>query len=389
MHQQYIRVIFAINFLELKKFFRKILKFIYWFSGAMVVLGLFITKISPNSFSLAPFIAYSTPAWLLLNMLYLFLVFYKKKYWLISGGFLLIGLFGLKDTYALNFFQKNGEIRVMSYNVRLFDVYNWIQREEWSDWEERKDNGLILDSIFKSIRFENPDVICFQEFFNQPIGNYKTKKEFKRKQGYKYVNDAYSFKEKGSHYGMATFSKVPILYKEFIPFTNTKNNGILISDLKKGEDTLRVINVHLQSFKFGREHYKYIRGLKDSTVETINMRKTKDLISRLNSGFKKRSEQLELVEKQIEKSPYPVILCADLNEIPLSYVYKKLTKHLSDAFLDSGNGLGVTHTSGYPFMRIDYIMTSPELESKSFHLIHKELSDHYPVVSEISIKGSI
>jgi len=90
-------------------------------------------------------------------MLYLFLVLYKKKYWLISGGFLFIGIIGLKDTYALNFFQKNGEIRVMSYNVRLFDVYNWIQREEWSDWEERKDNGLILDSIFKSIRFENLD----------------------------------------------------------------------------------------------------------------------------------------------------------------------------------------------------------------------------------------
>ncbi len=355
----------------------------------MVVLGSFITKISPNSLSLAPFIAYSTPVWLLLNMLFLFLVFYKKKYWIISGGFLLIGLFGLKDTYALNFFQKSGEIRVMSYNVRLFDVYNWIQREEWSDWEERKDDGLILDSIFKSIRFENPDVICFQEFFNQPLGGYKTKKEFKRKQGYKYVNEAYSFKEKGSHYGMATFSKLPILFKEFIPFINTENNGILISDLKKGGDTLRVINVHLQSFKFGREHYKYMKGLKDSTMETINMRKTKDLISRLNSGFKKRSEQLELVESQIEKSPYPVILCADLNEIPLSYVYKRLTKHLSDAFLASGNGLGVTHTSGYPFMRIDYIMTSPELESNSFRLVNKELSDHYPVISEISIKDSI
>ncbi len=355
----------------------------------MVVLGLVITTISPNSFSLAPFIAYSTPAWLLLNMLYLFLIFYKKKYWFISGGFLLIGLIGLKDTYALNFFQKSGEIRVMSYNVRLFDVYNWIQREEWSDWEDRKDNGLILDSIFKSIRFENPDVICFQEYFNQPAGDYKTKKEFKRKQGYKYVNDAYSFKEKGSHYGMATFSKVPIIYKEFIPFIKTKNNGILISDIKNGSDTLRVINVHLQSFKFGREHYKYIKGLKDSTMETINVIKTKDLITRLNSGFKKRSEQLELVENQIKKSPYPVILCADLNEIPLSYVYKKLTKHLSDAFIACGNGLGVTHTSGYPFMRIDYIMTSSELESKSFSLIKRELSDHYPIVSEISIKDSI
>tara|TARA_B100000401_G_C52810510_1_gene723529 strand:- start:1877 stop:2998 length:1122 start_codon:yes stop_codon:yes gene_type:complete len=373
----------------LKKIIKKIFKFVYWFSGAMLVLGLFITKISPNTFSLAPFIAYSAPAWLLLNMSYLFLVFYKKKYWLISGGFLMIGLFGLKDTYALNFFQKSGDIRVMSYNVRLFDVYNWVQREEWTEWEQRKDNGLILDSIYKSIRYENPDVICFQEFFNQPIGAYKTKKEFRKKQGYKYVNDAYSFKEKGSHYGMATFSKIPIINKKFIAFKNTQNNGILISDLKQGKDTIRILNVHLQSFKFGREHYKYIRGLKDSTIETINIRKTKDLASRLNDGFKKRAQQLEVVNNQIINSPYPVILCADLNEIPLSYVYDKLTNHLTDAFLVSGRGLGVTHTSGYPFMRIDYIMTSPELKINSFHLVEKELSDHYPIVSEISFGDSI
>ncbi|MBI35222.1 MAG: hypothetical protein CMP67_07650 [Flavobacteriales bacterium] len=373
----------------MKKIIKRVLKFIYWFSGAMVVIGLFITKISPNSFSPAPFIAYSTPAWLLLNMSYLFLVFYKKKYWLISGGFLIVGLIGLNDTYAVNFYQKQGEIRVMSYNVRLFDWYNWIQREEWAEWEERKDNGLILDSIFKSIRFENPDVICFQEFFNQPNGKYKTKKEFKRKQGYRYVNDAYSYKEKGSHYGMATFSKIPIVYKKFIPFVNTQNNGILISDLKKNKDTIRVLNVHLQSFKFGRENYKYIKGLKDSTIETLNLSKTKDLVSRLNDGFKKRSEQLDLVENQIINSPYPVILCGDLNEIPLSYVYNNLTNHLCDAFLASGNGLGVTHTSGYPFMRIDYIMTSPELQSKSFHLVKKELSDHYPIVSEVSIRDSL
>ena len=355
----------------------------------MVVLGLFITKISPNSFNLGPFLAYSMPVWLLLNMSYLFLVFYKKKYWIISGAFLIIGLIGLKDTYALNFFQKTGDIRVMSYNVRLFDVYNWIQREEWADWQERKDDGLILDSIFKSIRFENPDVICFQEFFNQPFGDYKTKKEFKRNQGYKYVNDAYSFKEKGNHYGMATFSKLPIINKEFIAFKNTKNNGILISDLRKGDDTIRVLNVHLQSFKFGREHYKYIKGLKDSTIETLNVSKTKDLASRLNDGFKKRSQQLELVKNQIINSPYPLILCADLNEIPLSYVYDKLTNHLRDAFLESGRGLGVTHISGYPFMRIDYIMISNDLESRSFHLVQKELSDHYPLVSEISFRDSI
>ena len=355
----------------------------------MVIISLFITSVSPKTIGIAPFLAYSMPAWLLLNMCFLFLVFYKKKYLLISGGFLIIGVFGLKDTFAFNIFQKQGDLSIMSYNVRLFDVYNWVQREEWDDWEERKDEGLILDSIYKSIRYVNPDIICFQEYFNQPFGEYKTKKELKKKQDYKFVNEAYTFKEKGNHYGMATFSKYPIFYKEFIPFKNAQNNGILISDIRKEEDTVRVFNIHLQSFKFGRKHYKYMKGLADSTLDVLNMSETKDLASQLNSGFKKRVEQIEIVKDQIKNSPYPVVICGDLNEIPLSYVYDQLTENLNDAFLEKGRGLGVTHSSNYPFMRIDYIFTSHELEVKGFNLIEKELSDHYPIVAEISFKDSI
>ncbi len=352
----------------------------------MIILGLFITKVSPATFSLAPFIAYSMPAWLLLNMSYLLLVFYKKKYWVISGAFLIIGIWGIKNTFAFNIIQKEGDLRVMSYNVRLFDVYNWVLREEWDNWQERTDNGLILDSIYRTIRYENPDIICFQEYFNQPNGEYKTKKEFKRKQGYKYVHDEYSFKEKGSHYGMATFSKFPIINKEFIPFNNSQNNGVLLSDIKTKDKTIRVLNVHLQSFKFGSEHYRYIKGLKDSTIDALNIAKTKDLAGQLSSGFKKRINQLEILKQQIKSSPYPVIICSDLNEIPLSYVYENLSEELYDSFLESGSGLGVTHASNYPFMRIDYILTSQDLNPTSFHVVEKELSDHYPIVAEIQFQ---
>lgn len=353
----------------------------------MIILGLFITNISPASFGLAPFLAYSMPAWLLLNMSYLVLVFYKKKYWIISGAFLCIGIYGLRDTFAVNIIQKDGDLRIMSFNARLFDVYNWVLREEWDNWEERTDNGLILDSIYRTIRYENPDIICFQEYFNQPNGEYKTKKEFRRKQEYKYVHDEYSFKEKGSHYGMATFSKYPIINKDFIPFGNSQNNGVLLSDVKKDKDTVRVLNVHLQSFKFGSEHYKYIKGLKDSTIDALNIAKTKDLAGQLNNGFKKRVEQLEIVKNQIDLSPYPVIICSDLNEIPLSFVYGRLSEDLNDSFLEAGNGLGVTHASNYPFMRIDYIFTTKNLTPTSFHIVEKELSDHYPIVAEIAFEN--
>lgn len=350
----------------------------------MVVLSFFMTQLNPEGFGFAPFLAYGLPGFMVINISYLLLVFYKKKYWLICGIFLFIGIWGLKNTFAFNTTSDESDLKVMSYNVRLFDVYNWLQRATWDDWEERKDNGLILDSIYKTVLAQDAEVLCFQEYFNQPLGTYKTKRTFK-KSGYKYVHDAYSFKEKGSHYGMATFSKHPIIYKSYIPFKNAQNNGVLITDIVKNNDTIRVFNMHLQSFKFGSDDYNYLRGLKDSTIDALNIPKTKSLVQLLNKGFKKRTQQLQLLLAETKKSRYPYIICTDLNEIPLSYIYEKLAKEHCDAFLEAGSGLGITHTSGYPFMRIDYIFTSREIIPTNFKVIEQELSDHYPIVANLKL----
>jgi len=351
----------------------------------MTLISSLVTVIEPTSFGVAPFIAYLLPAWIIINISYLILGFYKKKYWIISSAFLLIGFWGIHNTYAILGSKNKGDIRVMSYNVRLFDVYNWLQRDTWDDWEERKDNGAILDSIYTTIKSANPDVISFQEYFNQPFGDYKTKRQFQRKQGYKYHNISYSFKEKGSKYGMATFSKLPIINKKYIKFKDAQNNGILISDIIRGKDTIRFINVHLQSFKFGKNQYKYLQNLKDSTYEAIDILETKALVTRLYDGFNKRANQIKIVTTEIKNSPYPVIVCGDLNEVPLSYVYEQLSCNLQDSFLKAGSGLGITHTSGYPFMRIDYIFTSPIFKPVGYHTIKRKLSDHYPIVVDLKL----
>lgn len=351
----------------------------------MILFSGLMTLVSTSSFGIAPFIAYSLPAWVIINVSYLILVLYKKKYWIISGVFFSIGIWGLHNTYAILGSTNKGDIRVMSYNVRLFDFYNWLQRDTWDDWEERKDNGAILDSIYSTIKSTNPDIISFQEYFNQPFGTYKTKRQFKTKQGYKHSNIYYSFKEKGNKVGMATFSKFPIINKKYIKFNNSQNNGILISDVLKDNDTIRIINVHLQSFKFGKNQYKYLKNLKDSTYEAIDILETKALVIRLYNGFNKRENQMKIVKSQIENSPYPVILCGDLNEVPLSYVYEQLSCKLQDSFLKAGSGLGITHTSGSPFMRIDYILTSPIFKTVGYQTIKRKLSDHYPIVADLKL----
>ena len=56
--------------------------------------------------------------------------------------------------------SNNEKIKVMSFNVRLFDLYNWTNNEE------------IKSKIIQLIKKQEPDIVCFQEYY------YDNKKEF-------------------------------------------------------------------------------------------------------------------------------------------------------------------------------------------------------------------
>lgn len=103
------------------------------------------------------------------------------------------------------------------------------------------------------------------------------------------------------------------------------------------------------------------------------------IISRLNNAYIKRSKQVEIILSKIEQSPYPVLVCGDFNDTPVSYTYRKMTKELWDAFVESGNGTGSTYIGMFPFLRIDYILHSKELNAYQFETHSEELSDHHAI----------
>ena len=92
-----------------------------------------------------------------------FVVFWllgRRKYFLISFVAILIGFSHLSHFVQFSFIghgieSKEKELNVMSYNVRLFDLYNWTQ------------NKYTRNEIFKFLEEEDPDIICFQEFYHQ------------------------------------------------------------------------------------------------------------------------------------------------------------------------------------------------------------------------------
>ncbi len=278
-----------------------------------------------------------------------------------------------KDEVTL---RDENYLKVMSYNVRLFDLYNWFHNNE------------TRANIFNFLHSESPDIICFQEFYSTD----RKKPEFRNSDTLKYyLNSKYTHIEytlslrKTDHWGIATYSKYPIVKKQEVHFAKKGGNVFIMSDIKIGKDTIRVFNTHLESVHFGWNSYKFIENLNNDDVQQDEFRGGITILRQLKKAFVKRATQVEILHDSIEASPYPVLICGDFNDTPSSYSYEILSDDLNDAYKSSGRGLGKTYSGPFPSFRIDYIFHDDKIKSTAFRTIHKNLSDHYPVSCMIKV----
>lgn len=310
-------------------------------------------------------------------------VLFKKHFWPLAIS-TCISIFGISNNWSFKSDRDDGTANyaVLSYNVRLFDLYNWLDGTSWSEWRARTDNGATLDSLYHTITKSEADFICIQEFYNQTKGDYETYQYIKAN-GYQYAHTAYGVENGVNKYGLATFSKYPIIYKDVKRFKGSSlNTGIQITDIKTTTDTIRIVNVHLRSFKLGRSDYKYLNELSDSALNKIDPVPSKKLLHKIKQASIKRAQQLDQLLLVVDNSPHPVLLCGDFNELPNSYLYRTITNRLNDSFQEVGFGFGSTLISRVPGLRIDYVFHSPDIKPVSHKVIHRELSDHFPVFFE-------
>lgn len=329
--------------------------------------------ISPENFWFIAFFGLAYPLLVLINLLFVI-------YWgiqLKKRGFysLIIILAGWTNIYRYLQFNFEGSpdkskklVKIMSYNVKVFDLYNWSHNVE-----ARNDMfGLMSD--------ENPDILCLQEFFSRDSSHLNNADSLHKINNLKYDHIEYTATVKRiHHFGIATYSTYPIVAKGKIDFGYKSNNICIYSDIKIDKDTIRVYNMHLQSIAFSKGDYKYIEDLQND-VETEDIEHSKNILNRLKLAFIKRAQQANLIAMSISRSPHPVIVCGDFNDTPGSYTYHTISENLKDAFVESGNGFGRSYTGKFPSFRIDYILHSPQFKSYDFVTIREELSDHFPLV---------
>src|SRR5690606_18404993 len=148
-------------------------------------------------------------------------------------------------------------------------------------------------------------------------------------------------------------------------------NNTLFADLVKGQDTIRIYGIHLESLGI----IPRVSFLQESDNEKLR--------KRVSMAFEKQQLQVEAILAHKKQTSHPVIIGGDLNNTPFSYSYRKLNNGMQDAFRERGNGLGTTYKfEKYP-MRIDYIFASEELDILSFNTVEKTFSDHYAVRASV------
>jgi endonuclease/exonuclease/phosphatase family metal-dependent hydrolase len=331
-------------------------KIAYFFNIVLVLLtlaGYLLPSMAPKLFPFLSVLTLILPTLLILNLFFV-------GYWAVQlkrQAFLSIVVFLIGFTFFTKFYKfssKNEEVidsdfTVLSYNVRLFNLFDWIPGEN------------VADNIKKFIEEQNPDIICFQEYSKSAD----------------YELDDYKFRHIIMHgnkikTGQAIFSKYRIIDEGEIALPSSDNN-VVYADIVKGEDTIRVYSIHLQSVNISPD------------INEIDESKSKMIFNRLSEAFKAQQIQSELIQAHMQDFKGHKIICGDMNNTAFSYVYKNIIGDMNDAFVEAGKGFGQTYNYRYYPARIDYILVDDVFEVKEFTTFKDfKNSDHFPIMARLN-----
>jgi endonuclease/exonuclease/phosphatase family metal-dependent hydrolase len=333
--------------------------------AVLTVLAYLSPHISPESMWMTGFVALSIPVLLLINFgLLVFFLLRLRSFLLLPLCIIILGHDYIRSSFSFNPVKKdnteNQVLSVLNYNVRVFNTYAHL-----------KNKNSPGKSMIEWLANNDSDIKCLQEFYNDDQSDVFNTVERLSAQNYHAVVRPAFVNRIGAQFGLAIFSRYPIIHSGDIMYADSQHQYAVYADIKTRQDTIRVYNVHLQSmsidaskiddFERAGEHYL-------------------DIARKLKFGFVERAKQVDNLLVHIQRSPYPVIVCGDFNDVPYSYTYQTLKRYLTNAFEEAGHGLGFSYNGKLFFLRIDNQFYSKGFKAIRFET-HREVpfSDHFPV----------
>jgi endonuclease/exonuclease/phosphatase family metal-dependent hydrolase len=351
----------------------------------MIVVLLFLLAcinpyINPINGPLISLLSLAFPFLLLIVLAFLFWwLAIKRKWALLSAFAIILGGGEITDFWGFNFtssfhWQKDkNHIRIATWNVARFI-------------EMIKNNNAGSQTRYKmlqQIKQVDADILCLQEFTSSINPDwYNNIIAVGKGLNYPYYYFSHDWDGDRLFNGSVIFSRFPISDTGMVRYPRpTLPEALVFVDIKRGDKMLRVYTTHLQSNQFRKEEVSKIEELKN--IKGNIWSNTFDITKKLKTAISHRSIQADMVGDLIKNSPYPILFCGDLNDVPNSYTYKTVKGDLRDVFLQKGWGIGRTFRSLSPTLRIDYIFCDNNFTIQQLKTITTNYSDHYMVVADL------
>lgn len=375
--------------MSIRSFFKNVVFRINIVAAVALVSTYATPFISPQTWWIPALTGLLYPPLLLVNVGFiLFWLYRRSRYVFLSLLVVLSGYHLLRPAFACHLSSwtsvvpqsDSSVVRLMSYNVKNFDLYNWTK------------NAEARGKMMELIRQQKPDIICFQEFYSQDDTLFDNVRYLNEELKYPYYNFQKTLTlRQTDHWGIAIFSRYPLLNPRRIDFGNSEHNIAMSVDAVVHNDTIRVYNTHLQSIHLGNTDLKYVQNIGDKLEHnntSEHLRSIGNIAEKLRTAYIKRGTQANMLANDMQQSPYKQMLCGDFNDTPASFVYRRLSQGLQDTYLRDGIGFGGTYDLGLlPSFRIDYILADTSFVVHDFDVINNEKnqSDHYPISTVVEV----
>ena len=339
----------------------------------LMLLAGYSDRLNPVEHPILSVMGMTFPVFLLVNLLFLFfwLTVKWKRAWIPIVGFAAVYVpLTLFMPFNMRQDVPEGTIKLISYNVCTYGGnYKYEQG---------------FDTVFNYLKRQNADIVCLQE----DVDTWRRFVFQRYEKIYPYNDTTILHQNSLTFNGVGIHTRFPIIRKERIWY-ESYTNGSVAYYLKTDKDTLLVINNHLEGTHLSdaeRNNYKrLLRGkMERDTVKAESM----FLIGKLGQNNAVRAPQAEAVHRYIEEhSQYPVIVCGDFNDTPISYSRRTIAQGLTDCFQATGRGLGLSYNQKGFYFRIDYILCSPDLQPYNCQIDDEmDASDHYPIMCNIKMR---
>ncbi len=351
---------------------KKVIKYICIVMNLLVVMAMLVCAYSaylpPQNYPNWSYFGMAFPVALAANVVFLigWLIF-KWKMAAIPAVGMLCCIGAIRTYCPINFplSAPEGSVKILTYNTM--------------HWGEKKNVPAEENEIVLYLQNSDADILCLQE-----IGLSKMDPlldALKEKYPYRQIANV-------SENMQGVLSKYPISEGVRINY-NSATNYSFAYDVYIGEDTLVVINNHLESYKLTKEDKEEYKSVIKHPNDRFGDKEVSALTDKIKKADVIRAAQADSLAAFVEKNEGRyIVMCGDFNSSSISYVHHRLTRKLNDAFTRSGNGFGISYNRNGMYFRIDHILVSDNISAYEAKVDNSiKASDHYPVTCSVKLEG--